>query len=271
LVRCTACGCFRIDPPPIAGEGEGAQFYTDYYAKSPNVEADDVGEPPGDSTRASRFWRVVERVPDLGRPRLRVADIGCGEGGLCAELKATGWPSVVGFDLSRTRISRARKKQPSIEFHDRPFSECGVPEGFFDLVIMDNVVEHLPDPATTLLSVARSLKPGGRLVLITPNMRSGHFRLLGRRWTVELSPHTHIFLFTAQAISRLVSMCGFVVETSGSFHLASYPVREMIRQWRRGEYKEAVWHAMNEAGAVYARLIKSGPMLYAVARRENNA
>jgi hypothetical protein len=63
-------------------------------------------------------------------------------------------------------------------------------------------------------------------------------------------------------------MCGLKVERTGSFHLAPYPVREMLRQWRRGDYKEALWHAMNEAGARYARLIKAGPMVYAVARRE---
>jgi 2-polyprenyl-3-methyl-5-hydroxy-6-metoxy-1,4-benzoquinol methylase len=271
LVRCTRCGCFRIDPPPISGEEEGADFYTNYYARAPFAKADEKSGSPNGPKGNSRFWRVVERVPDLGRPRQRVADIGCGEGGLCAELKAAGWPSVAGFDLSRTRIARARKKQPGIEFHDRAFPDSRVPEGSLDLVIMDNVVEHLPDPPTTLRSVARSLKPGGRLVLITPNMSSGQFRLLGRRWTVELSPHAHIFLFTTQALSRLVSMCGFVVETTGSFHLEPYPAREMLRQWRRGEYKEAVWHAMNEAGARYARLIKSGPMLYTVARQETSA
>jgi hypothetical protein len=48
-------------------------------------------------------------------------------------------------------------------------------------------------------------------------------------------------------------------------------VREMLRQWRRGDYKEALWHAMNEAGARYARLIKAGPMVYAVARREGGS
>jgi len=187
---------------------------------------------------------------------------------LCAELKAAGWPSVMGFDLSRTRVARARKKYPDIEFHDRAFTESGVADSSLDLVILDNVVEHLTDPPATLRSVAQSLRPGGRLVLITPNMRSGQFRLMGRRWTVELSPHAHIFLFTSQALSTLVSMCGLEVETTGSFHLAPYPVREMLRQWRRGDYKEALWHAMNEAGARYARLIKAGPMVYAVARRE---
>jgi 2-polyprenyl-3-methyl-5-hydroxy-6-metoxy-1,4-benzoquinol methylase len=264
LVRCTGCGCFRIDPPPISSDEQGAQFYTDYYAQGRLAGAD--GPSENGSRRASRFWRVVEQFADLGRPRQRVADIGCGEGSLCAELVDAGWPSVVGFDLSRSRISRAKRRQPGVEFHDCPFPDAGVPEGSLDLVIMDNVVEHLPDPPSTFRSVARSLKPGGRLVVITPNMRSGQFRLLGRRWTVELSPHAHIFLFTTEALTRLVSMCGFAVEATGSFHLAPYPARDVLRQLKRGEYKEALWHAMNEAGARYARLIRSGPMLYAVAR-----
>jgi hypothetical protein len=37
------CGCFRIDPPPISGEEESAQFYTDYYAKGRFAEADGSG------------------------------------------------------------------------------------------------------------------------------------------------------------------------------------------------------------------------------------
>lgn len=271
LVRCTACGCFRIDSPAISREEESAHFYSNYYAKNEFADEDGRVDSPDGPTQDSRFWRVVEQVPELGRPLQNVADIGCGEGGLCVELKAAGWQYVSGFDVSRARIERARKKHPGIEFHDRAFPDCGIPEGSIDLVTMDNIVEHLPDPPATLHSVARSLKPGGRLVLITPNMRSGQFRLLGRRWTVELAPHAHIFLFTAQALSRLVSMCGFAVETTGNFHLAPYPVREMRRQVRRGEYKEAVWHAMNEAGARYARLIRSGPMLYAVARKETSA
>jgi SAM-dependent methyltransferase len=246
-------------------------FYTDYYATGQFPQGVGTAARPSGTTRDSRFWRVVEQVPELGVPRQRVADIGCGEGGLCGDLKAAGWPSVVGFDVSRSRVSRAREKHPDIEFHDRAFPDCGVPEGSLDLVIMDNVVEHLPDPPAMLRSVARALKTGGRLVLITPNMRSGQFRLLGRRWTAELSPHTHIFLFTTYAVSLIVSMCGFLLETTGSFHLASYPFREILRQFRRGEYKEAVWHAMNEAGARYARLIRAGPMLFAVARRETSA
>ncbi len=268
LVRCTSCGCFRIDPPAFEREEESARFYTDYYAKGDgngNGGRDWDASAPLARTRDSRFWKVVDQVPDLDRPRETVADIGCGEGGLCAELKAAGWPSVFGVDVSQTRITRARKRYPAIEFFDRPFRDTEVGRTL-DLAIMDNVIEHLPNPASTLESVRSCLKPDGRLVVITPNMESGHFRLLGRRWTPELSPHAHIFLFTSPALHLLLSMTGFVVEASGSFHLRPYPLTEWLREWRRGKLKEALWHTIQEAGGYYGRLVNAGPMLYGVAR-----
>jgi 2-polyprenyl-3-methyl-5-hydroxy-6-metoxy-1,4-benzoquinol methylase len=265
LVRCVACGCYRIDPPPVTQDQESAEFYTQYYSTSEDAR-NLVPEDPA-ATRNSRFWKVVDRFPELAIPRGRVADIGCGEGGLCAELKAAGWPWVVGFDLSRSRIERARRLHPGIGFQARPFPGEGIAEASLDLVVMDNVIEHLTDPASTLRTVARHLARGGRVAVITPNMRSGQFRLLGRRWTPELSPHAHIFLFTPDSLRRLLSMCGLEVETTGSYQMEPYPIGRMIAEFRRREFKEAAWHAMQEAGSFYARLIKSGPMVFAVAKR----
>jgi 2-polyprenyl-3-methyl-5-hydroxy-6-metoxy-1,4-benzoquinol methylase len=267
LVRCSACGCYRIDPPPVGGDEESAAFYTDYYGKGQFAEQEAVHEEPLRATRDSRFWRVVERYPDLGQPKEAVADIGCGEGGLCAELKAAGWHSVIGFDLSGTRVARARKRHPGIRFEDRAFPGGDLPAGSLDLVVLDNVVEHLTDPPETLRTVARYLKPSGRVALITPNMLSGQFRLLGRRWTPELSPHSHIFLFTEQPLKKLLTEAGFAVEAMGSYQLPPASLRSIAGELWRGKIKEALWHAMQEAGATYARWIKAGPMLYAVGRR----
>jgi 2-polyprenyl-3-methyl-5-hydroxy-6-metoxy-1,4-benzoquinol methylase len=271
LVRCTACGCYRIDPPPVSGEKESADFYTDYYARGQFAETEEVLPEPDRPTRSSRFWRVVERYAPLERPGERVADIGSGEGGLCSELRAAGWRSIIGFDLSRTRVMRARRRHPGIEFQDQPFPGSSLREGSLDLVIMDNVIEHVIDPPEILRTIAKYLKPGGRLVLITPNMLSGQFRLLGRRWTPELSPHAHIFLFTPESMNELMTTCGYAVEAEGNYQLAPLRIRDMVRQFLRGDFKEALWHAMQEVGATYARIIGSGPMLFAVGRRGSEA
>ena len=261
LIRCQSCGTFRIDPPPLEVDGDAAAFYTDYYSSRPNAAATATAAV----TRGSRFWIVAAAVPALEIVRERVADIGCGEGQLCGELEAAGWPTIVGVDVSSTRISRARRRYPGVEFYDRPLDQTGVPEASFDLIVMDNVIEHLPEPARMVAGLARYLKPGGQLVVITPNMQSGNFQLLGRRWTPELAPHAHVFLFTAPSLGQLLSRAGLHVDTIGSFHLKAYSVRAWLARLLSGDVKGALWRAGQELGGVYGRLIGKGPMLYAVA------
>ncbi|HXH25934.1 MAG TPA: methyltransferase domain-containing protein [Vicinamibacterales bacterium] len=262
LLRCASCGCYRIDPPPITRDEESADFYTAYYDdKRPAGEA----ASPLDRRRSSRFWRVVEQVPGLSDPAGSVIDFGSGDGRLCDELLASGWTDVVGIEVSRVRAARARARYPEIRFYDRPLRETNLRPHTADLCVMDNVIEHLPDPAKAVADLRAYLKPSGKLVVITPNMESGHFRLLGRRWTPELAPHAHIFLFTIEALGRLLREAGFTVCASGTFHDDPYPLRRWAARLRSGDAKGAAWRAHQELGALYGRLIGAGPMLFAVA------
>ncbi|HEY9516150.1 MAG TPA: class I SAM-dependent methyltransferase [Gemmatimonadaceae bacterium] len=272
LVACPSCGCYRIDPPPISTEDEAGSFYTDYYANLRGDNANGAAGPtppaPDLSRRSSRFWRVAERVPALLRAGGSAADIGCGEGRLCAELRQAGWSTVIGVDVSQTRIARARQLYPDIIFHDRPIEEVDVPAGSLDLIVLDNVIEHLVDPLDAVRRLRPLLTPTGLIVLITPNMQSGSFRLLGRRWTPELAPHAHIFLFTHGAMRRMLTSAGFAVEAQGDFHLPVYSMRAWLRRLMGGDVKDIVWHAMQEMGGLYGRLIGAGPMLFAVAHAD---
>lgn len=260
LVRCGTCGCYRIDPPPISGDDEAATFYSGYYERPKSGGSTKPATP-----RSSRFWQVVRADPSLERAGEMVADIGCGEGHLCGELRRAGWTRVVGVDVSRTRVERARKLYPDGEFYDRPLEEAPVPEGSFDLIIMDNVIEHLPEPVLMLRTLRRYLKPAGRIVVITPNMSSGHFKLLGRRWTPELAPHAHIYLFTPPSMRVLLSNAGFWVDRVGNFHLPVYSPVEWTVRLLSADVKGAIWRAGQELGGIYGRLIGTGPMLYSVA------
>jgi len=171
------------------------------------------------------------------------------------------------MDLARSRIARARRSHPDIEFHDVGVQQAELEPETIDLAVMDNVIEHVTDPVPHLQTLHNLLRPGGRLVLITPNMESGHFRLLGSRWTPELAPHVHLFLFTAASLSQLARVSGFEVERVGAFHLDPYPLRELVGRFGSGDVKGAIWKAVQECGSVYARMIGAGPMLYVVAKR----
>lgn len=260
LLQCVQCGCFRIDPPPLAAPAESAGFYSDYYARRP-----DLPGPANGAGGRSRFWRVVEAVPSLQRVGRQVGDVGCGDGELCGELQARGWPVVMGFDVSATRIARARSRHPDVAFHACSFAESGVPPRSFDLLVLDNVLEHLPDPRRVLDELRGFLRPDGRLVIVTPNMASGHFRFLKCRWTPELAPHVHLFLFTPDALEAALKAAGLRTLALGSFHLPFYSWRAWVHRVASGDMRGALWRAHQELGTAYGHLIGAGPMLYAVA------
>jgi len=263
LLRCSSCGCFRIDPPPITSDDQSGDFYTAYYAMRQLTRREGT---TGGAGQHSRYWRVVEQVPTLRVPVRTVIDFGSGEGRLCYELSEAGWHDVVGVDISRARVARARGLYPGIRFYDRPMDQTDLPRSAADLCVMDNVIEHLTEPQVALEQIRNYLKPFGKIVVITPNMESGHFRLLGRRWTPELAPHAHVFLFTAASLSRALANAGFVVETVSAFHDDPYPIRDWTRRLFSGDVKGALWRAHQELGRLYGRVIGSGSMLFAVAQ-----
>lgn len=133
--------------------------------------------------------------------------------------------------------------------------------------MVDNVIEHLPNPLSVLVEIGSYLRDGGKVVIITPNMESGNFRLLGRFWTPELSPHTHIFLFTVSALQQLVMMAGLSVIASGSFQLPTYTLAAWKHKLRSRNAKEILWTLGQEVGSVFSKLIGSGPMLFVVAEK----
>jgi 2-polyprenyl-3-methyl-5-hydroxy-6-metoxy-1,4-benzoquinol methylase len=263
LVRCSACGCYETDPPPLQGDDESAEFYTDYYTKK-EVPAEVV---KSQDSRNAWFWRVAEQIPSLAKPEARVADIGSGDGHFCAELKAAGWRDITGIEISKTRVTLAKKLYPEIPFYSCGIAETGIPENSLDLMVMDSVIEHLPQPVQMVRDLSKYLKPGGTLVMLTPNMESGHFRFLGKRWTSMLAPHAHIFLFTPSSIDRLLKQSGLQTTATGSLHFPAYKTGEYLKRFFSGDVKGTLWRAHQEIGGLYGRMIGRGPMLYAVATR----
>lgn len=269
LVECPSCGCFRIDPPPLVSEAAAPDFYTQYYAARQRV--DGTRHAPAVNNRTSRFWRVAAHSKQLYRIGRVAVDVGCGDGRLCAELKAAGWPTVLGLDASRTRIESARRSHPGVQFQAQPIAEAELVPDSVDLMVLDNILEHLPNPRAALSRLRSFLHPNGTGVIITPNMRSGHFRLLGRRWTPELAPHAHVFLFTPASLARLLSDVGLELTAAGTLHLPFYSWRDWLEPLLLGELKVVAWRAAQEAGGLYGRLLGAGPMQYVVVRRSGVA
>jgi ubiquinone/menaquinone biosynthesis C-methylase UbiE len=191
------------------------------------------------TTRESwRDWCIEAcHLMDLMRaPRgARVLEIGCGGGGLLRLLRERG-VNVVGVDTLDAALNLAHERFTT-ENLVRLGDDDALPfcNGAFDAVVAQHVIEHLPDVIAALCEWKRILKPGGRIVLATPNARypdpahfadMDHTRVFAPRELRDAASRAGIMVETCYTIfpflSRVRSLRAFSVLTYRVFQHAPY-------------------------------------------------
>ena len=176
---------------------------------------------PWDIARMEELAEVTLRL--LGDVRgLDVLDIACGAGGLAAQMATAGVVSHIGIDLSAEAIRQAReghRQFSAVRFEVMDAQHLTFADRSFDCVIAREAIEHLPDARQALTEIRRVLRPGGRLVLTSPNRDSLHLRMaraLGQPEFLCSMDHVRELSFTE--CRTLLQKTGFVItETSGVF------------------------------------------------------
>jgi len=156
--------------------------------------------------RTSKIY-TIDCVPD--DVPLDILDVGCGSGNNSLALAAKGH-KVRGVDISEEGIARYRSHGFDGHVVDL---ESGIdyPGGTFDLVFCSEVIEHMTSPEILAGEMFRVLKPGGRLVLSTPNSAFWLYRALGMiGFTVsELQHPKHFQFFSRRSLLKLLKNAGF--------------------------------------------------------------
>jgi 2-polyprenyl-3-methyl-5-hydroxy-6-metoxy-1,4-benzoquinol methylase len=147
----------------------------------------------------------------------QIVDVGCGAGSLGAALKEEGpYREVRGIEPIEKVASIAERVLDAVQrgtADDGPPSDWPQP----DCVIFADVLEHMPDPWTTLSKWSSQLAPGTCFVFSVPNI--GHFSVIigllrGRFDYAESGPldRTHLRFFTPKSTDDLVRQAGLVIE-----------------------------------------------------------
>jgi SAM-dependent methyltransferase len=102
----------------------------------------------------------------------RVVDAGCGEGYGAALLAAAGAATVVALDLDLPTLRHVRSAYPAVVPALGNRGALPVADGSVDVVVSSQTVEHLWDQDGFVRECARVLRPGGRLLMSTPNRRT---------------------------------------------------------------------------------------------------
>jgi SAM-dependent methyltransferase len=125
----------------------------------------------------------VVLLREIGRlPRdAHVLELGAGGGFLGAELHRLGFTRLTLSDFTATALAALRERTPGALLVGADGARLPFRDAAFDVVISNDVIEHIPEVETHIAEVARVLAPGGRYFIKTPNrlMAEAYYRLRG--------------------------------------------------------------------------------------------
>jgi 2-polyprenyl-3-methyl-5-hydroxy-6-metoxy-1,4-benzoquinol methylase len=184
-----------------------------------------------------RFWHrgKLFMIDKLVRPHLeagsRILEVGCGAGNLLLQATVAG-SHPVALDLSmqaltfvRSRLEEAKTSADApIDFactqaigESLPFAHSS-----FDCILLSEVIEHLEAPQISIREAKRVIRPGGRLLITTPNYRS-FWPLM--EWTIDrlnmaprMAGEQHISRFHLSSLKRMLTDAGLEIEYAGSIY-----------------------------------------------------
>lgn len=135
-------------------------------------------------------------------PNGRLLDVGCGSGEWLQTMRGLGWQGEgVDFDEAAVKVGRQR----GLAVRCGTVQQQNYPSESFDAIILNHVIEHVPEPVGTVSECRRILKRGGKLVLCTPNSSSLGHLVFKENWR-GLEPPRHLHLFSPQSLRRLLDL-----------------------------------------------------------------
>jgi 2-polyprenyl-3-methyl-5-hydroxy-6-metoxy-1,4-benzoquinol methylase len=151
-------------------------------------------------------WMKARELEKMDREKTRVLDVGCGIGLLLKKMRALGFQHVEGIDFSETAVRNVRASD--ISCHLGTFLEWEKEPGSYDLIVMNNYLEHTIQPLEELKKARDLLEEGGVLMGEVPNFGSFERYIFGRYWGGNHVPR-HTFQFDAGRIRKILDEAGF--------------------------------------------------------------
>lgn len=171
--------------------------------------------------RGRRAVILAEMARRLPRVRLRIAEIGCGSGGMLETLGRFG--PAVGVEMDPALRQRARARGLDVRAGALP-DDLPLEAGRWDVVCLFDVLEHVDDEAAALRACRHLLAPGGSLVITVPAyawLWSRHDEVLGHRRR-----------YTAGSLRAAVRDASFAIERLTYFNTLLAPPIMAVRLLR---------------------------------------
>jgi len=175
-----------------------------YYENKPQGYYDNVRE------------EMLKYLPETAK---KILDIGCGNGAFSSLVKEKNNAEVWGIELMEEEAKVAVTVLDKVLVGNCEKHIEGLPEQYFDVIYLNDVLEHLVDPYSVLEILKSKLAPNGVVISSIPNVR--FFRtfskvLFAKDWKYEghgVMDKTHLRFFTGKSIRRMYEELGYTIST----------------------------------------------------------
>lgn len=213
---CERCKTLVLSEWPQEGVFTVEQDHQDFYGKSYWFEHQENDLQFGNIIARARTdipERILYWLGTLLKYKLppgETLELGCSHGGFVSVLQWAGFQAS-GLELSPWVVDFARQTF-QIPMYQGRLEDQNIRAGSLDAVILMDVLEHLPDPVSTISTAAALLKEDGVLIIQTPCYPEGHsFESLQSEnspFLLMFQPPEHVYLFSQASVQQLLRQSG---------------------------------------------------------------
>lgn len=215
LAKCSDCGMVWDPFPPESLEA----VYSKNYFVNENPKGGYANYFEGMNINKRTFFERVKRINKKLDGKGRMLDVGSALGDSLVEAKKLGWKDVYGVELSEYAAKESKKRGLNIKIGT--LKDAKYPSNYFDVVTLQDVIEHVEDPVSEMKEIYRILKPGGYVFLVTPDIGGLWLKLLGHLW-YHYKPGEHIMYFSQNTLRKALEDSGYKnIETHRTYHVMS--------------------------------------------------
>jgi SAM-dependent methyltransferase len=202
ILQCRACGLGRAQTSAF----DPAAYYTEDYFSGRRADgySDYLGAEPVLRREFARSVDFIRRYRRHGK----LLELGCAYGFFLME--AARHFDVTGIELAAEAAEHGRRA--GLQVLQGTADAANLARvGAVDVIVLFDVIEHLPQPRETLALCCQHLNPGGIIVITTGDFGSPVARLAGARWRL-MTPPQHLWFFTRESMRRLSRALGLTME-----------------------------------------------------------
>ncbi|EQC45756.1 methionine biosynthesis protein MetW-like protein [Bacteriovorax sp. BSW11_IV] len=207
LVKCNKCDLSYLNP----------RVKEDIIMESYSSAEDDTffsQNPQRIRTFSKSLKKIISKNNITASKDKKVLDIGCAGAAFPKAANDLGF-TVTGIEPAKWLANKGRETY-KLDIRPGILLDHHFDDKTFDIVTLWDVIEHITDPAQTIIEIKRILKDDGIFVVNYPDIDTWPCKLLGKKWPFYLS--VHLFYFTPKTIREYLNKFDFKVETISPYY-----------------------------------------------------